>query len=709
MGRDYRWLSKAMAALQKILKHTDLMLGLGMLIVVLMLILPMPHWALDAGLVAAIGMAVVIILTSVNVKDPLQFSVFPSLLLLTTLFRLSLSIAATKLILGTGNGGHVIQTFGEFVLGGNFVVGFISFLILMIVQFIVITQGATRVSEVVARFTLDAMPGKQMAIDADLASGLIDEKQARQRRKDIKHEADFYGAMDGASKFVKGDAIASLMIIAVNIIGGFAIGFMNGQGDAMQILQTYAMLSVGEGLVSQIPALLISTASGLLVTRNGQESGMGGTMFAQFFSQPRVLLIAGGALCLFGFIPGFPTVIFMALGGGLIAVGRIVEKNPGIGAPEPEAEPEMAAEEAPAPTGPEAVMPLVSVDALEIEIGYGLTRLADSRVGGDLPERVSATRRQLALELGYVMPSVRIRDNAVLDPSEYVIKVKGEEVARAIADPELLLAIDSGMVMTPIAGARTTEPVFGLEAVWIEPKLRELAEQNGYTCVEPSAMIGTHLSEIVKNHAAELLTRQDAQKLLDTLRESNSAIVDELVPEVVPLGDVQKVLQHLLREKLPIRDLVTILETMADFGDRVKEPEQLGELVRASLARTITRQYLDEANTLHCIAIEGPLLQQMQEAVQQTAGGMVLALEPSLQRSMIDQAQKACDAAMAQGSEPVVITPTQVRLPLRKALEAHLPNLPVVAYNEVTAQANVEFVGSIRLEQAQPAPAASVG
>lgn len=710
MGRDCLWLAKAMAALQKILKHTDLMLGLGMLIVVLMLILPMPHWALDAGLVAAIGMAVVIILTSVNVKDPLQFSVFPSLLLLTTLFRLSLSIAATKLILGTGNGGHVIQTFGEFVLGGNFVVGFISFLILMIVQFIVITQGATRVSEVVARFTLDAMPGKQMAIDADLASGLIDEKQARQRRKDIKHEADFYGAMDGASKFVKGDAIASLMIIAVNIIGGFAIGFMNGQGDAMQILQTYAMLSVGEGLVSQIPALLISTASGLLVTRNGQESGMGGTMFAQFFSQPRVLTIAGGALCLFGFIPGFPTVIFLALGGGLIAVGRIIEKNPGMNVSgNEEAAEEPAPEEAPAPTGPDAVMPLVSVDALEIEIGYGLTRLADSRVGGDLPERVSATRRQLALELGYVMPSVRIRDNAVLDPNEYVIKVKGEQVARSLADPELLLAIDSGMVMTPIAGARTTEPVFGLEAVWIEPKLRELAEQNGYTCVEPSAMIGTHLSEIVKNHAAELLTRQDAQKLLDTLRESNSAIVDELVPEVVPLGDVQKVLQHLLREKLPIRDLVTILETMADFGDRVKEPEQLGELVRAALARTITRQYLDETSTLHCIAIDGPLLQQMQEAVQQTAGGMVLALEPSLQRSMIDQAQKACDAAMAQGTEPVVITPTQVRLPLRKALEAHLPNLPVVAYNEVTAQANVEFVGSIRMETAQPAPSASVG
>ncbi|MCA1996785.1 MAG: flagellar biosynthesis protein FlhA, partial [Armatimonadetes bacterium] len=422
-----------MNALNKLLKHPDLLLGAGMLLIVGMLILPMPTWALDLGLVVAIASSVVILLSAVNVTDPLQFSVFPSLLLISTLFRLALSVAATKLILGSGQGGHVIETFGSVVMGGDFVVGFVAFLILVIVQFIVITNGAGRVAEVVARFTLDALPGKQMAIDADLAAGAIDDEQARERRKQIKQEADFYGAMDGASKFVKGDAIAAILIILVNIVGGFAVGFLRGEGDAMTILRTYALLSVGEGLVSQLPALLISTASGLMVTRAGQERSMGGEMAGQLLSQPRAIGGAGVALALLGLVPGFPATIFFAIGGLCIALSRSLGKGPSAGADasgKKAGKADGAEKAKPLPTGPEAVLPLLNVDPIEIEVGYGITRLADPRVGGDLSERVAATRRQIALELGFVMPTVRIRDSIHLEPNQYCIKIRGEEVAR---------------------------------------------------------------------------------------------------------------------------------------------------------------------------------------------------------------------------------------------------------------------------------------
>lgn len=694
-----------MKAFQQIMKQTDLLLGVGLLLVVSMLVLPMPKWALDFGLVIAIASSIVIILTAVNVKDPLQFSIFPSLLLVSTLFRLALSIAATKMILGHGEGGAVIETFGQFVLGGDMVVGFVSFLILMIVQFVVITQGATRISEVVARFTLDAMPGKQMAIDADLGAGLIDENQARTRRKAVKQEADFYGAMDGASKFVKGDAIASLMIIAINILGGFVAGMVRGEGDVMVILSTYAMLSVGEGLVSQIPALLISTASGLLVTRAGQETAMGGILVGQLLGQPKVLMSSGAAICLFGFIPGFPTMIFLGIGGGLLFLSQALKKNPNLMQQE-EPVVELPQEEpAPVPTGPEAVMPLISVDTLEIELGYGLTKIADARVGGDLTDRISATRRQIALELGYVMPSIRIRDNAMLGPSEYVIKVRGEEVARASADPEMVLAIDSGAVITPIAGIPTKEPVFQLDAVWIDPRLREMAERSGYTCVEPSAMLATHLAEIVKTHSAELLSRQDTARLIEQVKETNESLAAE-ISGGVPVGDVQKVLQHLLRERVPIRDLVTIFEAIADFGQRIKDPEQLGELVRASIARTLTRQHLDEDNKLHCIALEAQLIQSLQECLQQTPGGVLLAVTPDLSRGIIDQLKQEHDSAMAQGITPVVVVPTQLRLGMKRMIEPSLPSLPVMAYNEVTAQADVSFVGSVSMPGRETATAA---
>src|SRR5579862_3569734 len=526
-----------MATLQKLLRHTDLVVGLGLLVIVAMLLLPLPQWVLDTGLVGAITASVVILLMAVNVSDPLQFSAFPSILLITTLGRLALSIAATKLILGSGQAGHVIGTFGDFVMGGDPVVGFVSFLILVIVQFVVITNGAGRVSEVVARFTLDSMPGKQMAIDADLAAGLIDENMARERRKQIKREADFYGAMDGASKFVKGDAIAAILIIAVNIIGGFIVGFMKGQGDAITILRTYTLLSVGEGLVSQMPALLISTASGLMVTRAGQERSMGGQVASQLFDQPKAIGVAGLALAGLAAVPGFPATIFLGAAAICFGLYRFLMKTPNVSKLFAPAEKLKTKPDAkPSPTGPEAVLPFLAVDQIEIEIGFGLTKLADPRVGGDLSDRITATRRQIAVELGYVMPTVRIRDSIHLEANEYIIKVRGEEVARALCMPNQCLAVNSGAVINTVPGVATKDPVFNLDALWIESNLREQAERGGYTVIEPSAVVSTHLAEVVKNYAAELLSRQDVQTLIDNAKTTNEAVVTELVPGVLHLG-----------------------------------------------------------------------------------------------------------------------------------------------------------------------------
>lgn len=688
----------------KVLRHADLLLGIGLLTVIGMLIMPLPAWMLDFGLVMAIASAVVILLTAVNVSDPLEFGVFPSLLLLTTLFRLALSIAATKLILGSGSAGHVIETFGSLVMGGDFVVGFVAFLILVIVQFIVITNGAGRISEVVARFTLDAMPGKQMAIDADLAAGLINEEQARARRKKIKQEADFYGAMDGASKFVKGDAIAAILIIAVNIIGGFAVGFMKGEADPLTILKTYALLSVGEGLVSQLPALLISTASGLMVTRAGQERSMGTEVAAQVLGQPKAIGFAGGALTALALVPGFPATLFLAGAAGCFGIYRFMTKNPNavneIGKKQPSKDAAALAKAKPLPTGPEAVLPLLNIDPIEIEIGYGLTRLADTKAGGDLSDRVTATRRQIALELGFVMPTVRIRDSIHLQPNQYVIKVRGEEVARAVAYPGKCLAVNSGAVLHPVIGTPTKDPVFGLDALWIESNTREMAERAGYTVIDPSAIISTHLADVVKSHAAELLSRQDVHTLIENAKSINETVVTELVPAILQIGDIQKVLQHLLRERVPIRDMVTILETMADFGQRVKDPDQLGELVRAAISRTITRQYMDTDNKLYCITLDPAFERSLAECLSNTSMGAILVMEPNEQKKFIDSLQAENDRAMAKGYQAVLLCGNQLRLPLRRLVEKYIPSLHVLAYNEVASRADVEFVAQIKAAQA---------
>jgi len=689
-----------MTLFDKLLKQTDLLIGLGMILIIGMLILPIPDWALDAGIVCAIASSVIILLSAVNVRDPLEFSVFPSLLLITTLFRLALSISATKLILGNASAGHVIETFGNFIMGGDPVVGFVAFLILVIVQFIVITNGAGRVAEVTARFTLDAMPGKQMAIDADLAAGLIDEHQARDRRKNIKREADFYGAMDGASKFVKGDAIAAILIIAVNILGGFAVGFMRGNSDALTILKTYSLLSVGEGLVSQVPALMISTASGLMVTRAGQDRSMGREVASQIFNQPKAIGFAAIALAGLALVPGFPIVIFLGASGACFMLYRFLIKTPGAvkmaqGEPREEVKPPVQVKAA--PTGPEAVIPLLAIDPLEIEIGYGLTKLADPKQGGDLSERVTATRRQIAVELGFVMPTVRIRDSIHLETNEYVIKVRGEEVGRSHSSPSALLAVNSGATVHSIPGVATKDPVFGLDALWIEPSLKEAAERAGFTVIEPATVISTHLAEIVKNYASELLSRQDVQTLVENARHTNKTVVEELVPHVLQIGDIQKVLQHLLRERIPIRDLVTILETMADFGSRIKDPDQLGEIVRSSISRTITRQFLDGSNRLHCITLEPTLERKLSDGVTQTSAGSMLTIEPQDQAELFEKLQKEVDAASAKGCQPVLLCGTTLRLPLRRLIERQMPSMSVLAYNEVASRADVEFVGQVKV------------
>ncbi len=682
------WLTRA-------LRHSDLLIALTVLVVVAILILPLPKWLLDTCIVINFAVAIMIALMAVNITDPLQFSVFPALLLVTTLFRLAISIAATKLILGTGSAGHVIETFGNFVLGGDFVVGVVAFLILVVVQFVVITNGAGRVAEVAARFTLDAMPGKQMAIDADLNAGLIDQEEARRRRRAVELEADFYGAMDGASKFVKGDAIAAVLIILINIIGGFAVGFLRGQGDALTVLRTYTLLTVGEGLVAQIPALLISTATGLMVTRASTEQAMGQDVVGQILNYPRVLMAAGVAIAFLALVPGFPKLQFLMVGLAVGGLGYLATRVNLLPPPPSTASAEPSAPQAPTPTGPEAVLPLLKVDALELEIGYGLMPLVDPNQGGDLLERIAGVRKQLATELGFVMPSVRVRDNVRLRPNQYQIRVRGEVVAQAEIQPRMLLAMPASTEAPPVEGIATTEPVFGMRAYWIEPENRLTAQRLGYTVVEPSAVLATHMTEIVRQYAADLLGRAEVQQLLDNLKEHNPVVVQEVVPDTLTLGEVQKVLQHLLREGVPIRDLVTILETLGDYGGRTRDVEVLGEYVRAGLARTITRRLVDPQGRLHVMVFEPALEAYLRDRVEQTPNGVALALDPQQSRALLGAIGHHAQSMTAKGYLPVLACAGNLRLPIRKLLGEELRSVHVIAYHEIAPRTDIQIVSQI--------------
>ncbi len=669
------------------LKFADIAIAVVMLSIVMLIIVTVSAAVLDVLILINIGISITILLMTLYIKETLEFSSYPSLLLVTTLFRIALNLSSTRLILGNGGeAGNVIKTFGNFVIGGNIVVGVVIFLIIMIVQFIVITKGSERVSEVAARFTLDAMPGKQMAIDADLNSGLIDERQARERRSKIQREADFYGAMDGAGKFVKGDAIVSLIIVAINSIGGIIIGLMAG-GEIMAIVNQYVIATVGDGLVSQLPALLISTATGMIVTRSASENNLSQDLTRQLFGQPAVLMIVGASFGVFSLVPGMPVLPLLVLGAGLGFLGYTMSrKRAKAEAAQVVSQEEHTAQEA---RKPETVMNLLSVDPIEMELGYGLIPLVD-----DMMERVIMIRSQLAMDLGLVIPSIRLRDNVQLDVNEYAVKIKGYEVARGQVMADHVLAMNPGNVRGTVKGIETVEPTFGLPALWIAKAEREKAELMGYTLVDPPAVMVTHLTEELKRHAHELLGRQQVQGLIDNLKQTQPALVEEVVPRVFSLGEVQKVLGNLLREGLSIRDIATVLETMADFANITRDTDLLTEYVRQRLKRGITQRFVQN-NTAHVITLDPKLEQMIMERVRQSETGAYVALEPDAVQRLFNSLKRAVERFTALGVTPIVLTSPIVRMHFKKIVDQMAPELVVLSYNELEQKVEIRSEGLV--------------
>lgn len=679
-------------------RYSDIALAALLMTIIAMLIVPLPSWLLDTLLIINLGGAATVLLTALYTTEILQFSVFPSLLLVMTLFRLALNVAATKLILSNGEAGEVISAFGQFVIGGSYIVGIIAFLILIVVQFVVITKGAERVAEVAARFTLDAMPGKQMSIDADMNAGLITEAQARQRRQTIEREADFYGAMDGAGKFVRGDAIAAVLIIIINIVGGFALGLSKG-GDIMSVLQKYTLLTIGEGLVSQVPALLVSTATGLIVTRAASDNPMGQDFATQLLLKPRPLMIVSGLMVTMLLLPGFPKaqILAVAIVTGIAAYRLTLnEKKEAADARLLAERDAQSASEG--PKAPEDVTKHLGVERIEIELGSSLVPLALPEEGGDLAHRIGGVRAQIALELGIVLPTVRIRDNLQLKPSQYQIKVKGAVLGSHELMTHCVLALDSGLPTPYLEGIDTVEPALGAPAKWIARSLKERAEMMGYITVDPGTVLITHLTEVIKGHAAELLTRQETQKLIEHVKQSDEAAVNELIPNLLTLGEVQKVMQALLRERVGIRDLATVLEALADHAGRTKDMDTLVEFARAALARQICKQYQDEDGLLRVITLAPSLEQLLRESIQSTPTGAMLAIEPKMAQQMIREINGQIEQASEQGYNPVLLCSGQIRLPLKRLIERSLPGLALLAYTEIVPRVEVESMGTVELE-----------
>lgn len=679
--------------LSEIGRYSDLGIVAGVVLILIMMVVPLPTWLVDVLLAVNISLGLLILMLTMNVQYPLQFSIFPALLLIMTLFRLALNVSTTRLILLKADAGSLIQAFGDFVVGGNYVVGFVVFLILVVIQFIVITKGAERVAEVAARFTLDAMPGKQMSIDADLNSGLLTEVEARKRRQDVEREADFYGAMDGASKFVKGDAIAGIVITLINIVGGFAIGIGQLGMPFNDAVRRYTLLTVGDGLVTQIPALLISTATGIIITRAASELNMGSDLSSQLLSEPRVLFVAAAVLFGFGIIPGLPFVPFFFI--ALLVTGLAVTSTR-------REQQEQAAEEAAAPepvidTGPESVLSLLHVDPMELEIGYGLIPLVDAEQGGDMLDRVTLLRRQMALELGVVVPSIRIRDNMELPRDVYVVRIKGVEAGRGELMPSHYLAMDAGG-NGAIAGIETREPAFDLPALWIEPDVRAAAEQSGYTVVDASAVLTTHLTEIIRRNSADLLGRQETKTLLDKVKEDYAAVVDELVPDLLSIGEVQRVLQNLLSEGVPIRNLVVILEVLADGARLQRDVDQLTEVVRVALAAQLTQMYSTGDGVLPVLTLDATLEEELREAIGDDGHG--LGWDPRRVQLFLERVAGAWEAAMTKGMQPVLLCPPPLRRPLRQLTLRALPRLPILSYDEVAGSAEVQAAGMVTLNDA---------
>jgi flagellar biosynthesis protein FlhA len=676
---------------------------IGLLVVILV---PLPTAVLDFLLVVNIALSVIVLVTTVYVKSPLEFAVFPSLLLAVTLFRLVLNVATTRLILTVGDrfpnpddaihgAGGVVEAFASLVTGGSLAVGIIIFAIIFVIQFIVITKGSTRISEVAARFTLDAMPGKQMAIDADLNAGHITEAVARQRREDISQEADFYGAMDGSSKFVRGDAIAGIIITFVNILGGLYIGMVEKGWEVWPCLNLYTKLTIGDGLVSQIPAFVVSLGAGLIVTRTSSRKDLGDEVLGQVLARPKALIITAGFLLLMTLtgMPKLPLLILAASCGGLAFILTRTEQQTTRDAEIAEQEKQSAARKE-----PEKVEKLLDMDTLELEVGYGLVRMVDAGKGGDLLDRISMIRRQIAMDLGIIVPPCRIRDNIQLGANDYVVKVKGQSIARGETYPEQFLAMDNGATSGPIPGGTvTTEPAFGLPAYWITESERSHAEMLNYTVVEASAVLATHLTEVIKSHAYELLTRQEVKNLLDNLKQRSPALVEEVVPAQVKPGELQKVMQNLLRERVPVRDLETILETLGDYAGRTKDLDVLTEYVRNALGRAICKQYVDDRDRLWCLTLDPALEELINGHLDRGERGTTNTMPPQTAQQVVNQiAAKAAELTQT-GRSAVILCGPQVRMALRRMVESSLPHVAVLAFNEVAPEITVEAVALVGL------------
>ncbi len=682
--------------MRSILKNS---ISLFIIAVILMIIIPLPPFFLDLMFIINIAISIVILLTTMYIKETLEFSVFPSLLLITTLFRLSLNVSSTRLILtNSGDAGAVIATFGNFVLQGNAVVGFIIFLIIVLVQFLVITKGAERVAEVTARFTLDAMPGKQMAIDADLSSGIINEQEAQARRKNVQRESDFYGAMDGATKFVKGDSIMSIVITFINFMGGVIIGMVQGGSTFAEVLQTYSIATVGDGLVSQIPALLISTATSMIVTRAASESSLNIDLSNQIKSQPLVLIISGVVILSMALIPGFPpvqvivlSVLFIFLGYKLLKANADVvsgNETDEISKNEPVSEEEYF-------RNIDNIYELIQIDPIAMEVGYSLIPLVDVS-GGNFIDRVVMFRRQFAQEMGMVVPSVRLRDNGYLNPNEYVIKVKGEEVAKGEILVEYYLALDPGNLTGEVEGIETIEPAYGIPSRWIKKDKRELAEIYGYTVIDPLSVLITHLSEVVKAHAHELLSRQDLKQLLDNMKKDNELLVDEVVPSVVSPGNLQKILGNLLKEGIPIKDMETILETISDYGASVKDTEMLTEYVRQALKRTITHKW-SEGGQIRVITLSTDVEKLIINSIGKNEKGSYLSIDPDLMQKLVTQLIEQINRLKGEINIPIILTSPFVRGYFRKLLDQFYPKSVVLSFNEIDNSVQIQALGNVAI------------
>jgi len=679
----------------KSIKMSDVALAIILLALLVIIIFPPNTMLMDFLLIINMAVCIIILLFSLYVKDPVDFSVFPTILLFITVFRLGLNLASTRLILGNeGNAGEIIRAFGQVVVGGNLAVGVITFLIILIVQFMVITKGAERVSEVGARFTLDAMPGKQMAIDADLNSGFIDENTARMRREKIQHEADFHGAMDGASKFIKGDAIAGLLVTFVNAIGGIVMGMLTMDAPIGEIAQIFTLATIGDGLITQIPALLVSTASGIIVTRSGRDETFGGEMSKQILAQPHALIMGGVLLILVSLMPGLPTIPMWIVAIILMTVGylttRRMEKEAVV---EEHVEEEVAAEEK---RKPESVTALLQVDPIELEFGYGIVPMVDVSQGGDLLDRVVMIRRQCAIDMGVIVPAIRLRDNIQLGTNAYSIKIKGVEIAKGEVMADHLLALSSGEVEDEIYGIPTVEPTFGLPALWIPKSDREEAEIMGYSTVDPPSVIATHLTEIIKRYGHELLNRQQVQTLIDNLKKTQPALVDEVFPKMFSLGEIQKILGNLLSENIPIRDMASIMEALSDYGNLTRDPDMLTEYVRQTLRRSISKRFIPE-DVAYAITLDPSLEQLILDSTKQSEHGSYLAIEPFQVHSIFDRLRSIIENMKNKGRTPVILTSPLVRRQFRKISEQISPELAVLSYNEIDSGVEVLSEGVVRL------------